>query len=223
MQNTKTIQIPQELYSYLWSRYLPETTFKTYAMIGYLQAQNLKGEEATNRLLGARLDIETEIGILRDEKERVINKLGYNYPQNRKDDIEILLNFKLVKIAVDELKNLIYIYNLPVPKPEEVLNLDEQEKQTLENIRFELTHQDSFNNILTLLLNSNGNMLTTVEHIHRTTKVKYSDIKEVLKYLVEEGSIKVKCDKPIEDIRKEDKVYINIIKEVFEEKRFVID
>ena len=92
----------------------------------------------------------------------------------------------------------------------------------LNNIRFEFKYQEVFNKVLTMLINSNGRLVTTVDHINNTTGAKHSDIKAVLKYLVEEGSIKVIADKEVNELRKGDKVYIDIVKEIFEEKRFVI-
>ncbi len=223
MQQKKAIQIPREVQEYLWTRYLPETTYKMYIMIGYLKAEDIRGEKATNTLLGANLSVEKEISPITEEKKRVLNKLGYKYPETRKEDIELLLNYKLIRIAADEEGHLVYLYNTPIPRPEEVLNLDEEEKEVLENIRFELKYQNAFNMFLTLLLNSNGTLVTSLDHIHTTTKVKNSEIKEVLAYLVKEGSITVNANKEIRELRKNDKVYIHINKEVFEEKRFVLE
>lgn len=110
-----------------------------------------------------------------------------------------------------------------MPKPEEVIGFDEEEKEILNNIKFEIKYQNEFNNILTVIINSNGNLLTTLDGINSVTKVKHSDIKLVLDYLAKEGSIKIKSDKNIDQLRKNDKVYININKEIFEQKRFVID
>ncbi|SHH33787.1 DUF6042 family protein [Tepidibacter thalassicus] len=222
MQHKKTIKMPTEIQEYLWSRYLPETTFKMYVMVGYLNAENIKGEKATNTLLNANLTVEREIPQVTEEKKRVLEKLGYKYPETRKEDIELLLKYNLVRIAADKDGNLLYLYNTPVPRPEEVLNLDEEELTILENIRFEIKHQHAFNMFLTLLLNSNGTLATTLDHIHKTTKVKYSDLKEVLEFLEKEGSINIKASKNVKNLRKNDKVYISINKEVFEQKRFVI-
>lgn len=222
MNNKKAIKMPKEIQEYLWTRYLPETTFKMYMLVGYLQSENIRGEKATNILLKSNLTVENEIEQVTEEKKNVLNKLGFKYPETRKDDVELLLNYKLIKIGTDEESNLVYVYNVPVPRPEEALQLDKEELSVLENIRFEIKHQNSFNMFLTLLLNSSGTLATTLDHIHTTTRVKISDLKEVLGFLVEEGSINVKSDKKIKDVRKNDKVYISINKDVFEEKRFVI-
>ncbi|MEJ8553400.1 DUF6042 family protein [Tepidibacter sp. Z1-5] len=216
------IKIPRQIQDYLWFRYLPETTYKTYVMVGYLQQQKLKGEEASKKLLTTDFEIETEVGPMREQKEIALNKLGQKYPENRMEDIKILLDYRLINVAKDQNENLIYLHNTPLPRPEEVLNLDEEEKEILEKIKFEYKHQNVFNQLLTLLLNSNGNMLTTLDNIHSVIKVKHSDIKEVINYLIEEGSIKIKSDKEAMQLRKNDKLYLSIVKEVFEEKRFVI-
>ncbi|SHH34168.1 DUF6042 family protein [Tepidibacter thalassicus] len=219
----KEINITKLMEEYMWFRYLPETTYKTYIMIGHLQNEDLRGEEASKKLLTSHFEIKHETGQLKEEKERVLQKIGHKYPTNRLEDLELLLSYRLIKVVKDEDGNLVYLYNIPIPKPEEVLNLDQEEKSILENIRFEFKHQDAFNSILTLILNSNGNLMTTLDNIHDVTKVKHSDIKEVLDYLVKEGSIKVKADKDVKQLRKSDKIYINIDKDVFEKKRFIID
>ncbi len=218
-----TINITQLMQEYMWFRYLPETTYKTYIMIGYLQNEDLSGEEASKKLLTTHFDVEHELGMMKEEKEKVLENLGYKYPTNRLEDLNLLLSYNLIKVVKDEKDNLVYLYNIPVPRPEEVLPLDEKEKQALKNIQFEMKHHSAFNGILTLILNSNGNLTTTLDHIHNTTKIRHSDIKEILDYLVKEGSLIIKGDKPVEELRKSDKVYIQINKEVFEEKRFVLE
>ncbi|WP_129596291.1 DUF6042 family protein [Anaerophilus nitritogenes] len=222
MNNQKTIQIPKEIQDYLWGRYLPETTYKIYVMIGYLQSEKIVGDQATNLLFKLNVTTENQLDKVIEEKKKVVEKLGYKYPTNRKEDLELLLHYQLIKIGKDEKENIIYLHNTPVPKPEEVLSLDQEEMKILENIKFEMNHQNAFDMILTLLLNNNGNLVATIDHIHKTTKVKFTDIKKTLEYLVAEGSISIQANKPIDKLKKEDKVYININKEVFEQKRFVI-
>ncbi len=219
----KGINITKLMQEYMWFRYLPETTYKTYIMIGRLQNEDLRGEEASKALITKQFDIEHEVGPLKEEKVKVLEKLGHKYPANRLEDLELLLSYKLVKIVKDKNENLVYLYNIPMPKPEEVIGFDEEEKEILNNIKFEIKYQNEFNNILTVIINSNGNLLTTLDGINSVTKVKHSDIKLVLDYLAKEGSIKIKSDKNIDQLRKNDKVYININKEIFEQKRFVID
>lgn len=222
MESKKTINIPKEIGEYLWTRYLPETTYKMYLMVGYLMEEKIKGDKATKTLLSLDLKIENNIPKIIEEKKKVLDKLGFKYPENRKEDLELLLNFKLIKIIKDDKGEVGYVYNLPVPKPTEVLALDEEEKETLENIKFELQHQEAMNMIITLLLNNNGNLWATVEHIQNTTRVKIADIRKVLDFLVKEGSIAVSCNKEIDKLKKKDNININIIEDVFKEKRVVL-
>ena len=223
MDNTNVVDIPKMIQEYFWFRYLPESTYKTYLMIGHLLNEEIRGEQASEMLMTASFDIEYEVGIMKEEKEKMVVKLGRKYPENRFEDLNLLLSYNLISILNDEEENLVYVYNMPLPRPEDVLALDEEEIQTLNDIRFEFKHQDVFNKILTLLINSNGKVATSLDHIHNTTGAKHSDIKVVLQYLLEEGSIKIVAEKEVSELRKSDKVYIDIVKEIFEEKRFVIE
>lgn len=221
--STNTINVTELMQDYIWFRYLPETTYKTYIMIGKLQTDDIVGEEASKQLLTTHFDVEHELGPMKIEKEKTLERLGYKYPTNRLEDLNLLLNYKLVNVVKDENENLVYLYNLPIPRPEEVLNLNEEEIQNLNNIRFEFKHHHDINAILTFVINSNSRLTTTLEHIYNTVKVNHSDIKLVLDFLAKEGSINVTADKTIDKLRKEDKVYISINKEIFEEKRFIIE
>jgi len=223
MEKKGTIQIPKEIHEYLWLRYLPETTYKMYLMIGYLMFEKIKGDEATKKILGANLTEEKSVPKVIEEKKDILKKLGFKYPVNRKEDLKLLLDFGLIKVGKDKEGDVVYVYNLPVPKPQDVLKIDEEEMQTLENIKFEMKHQNAFNMILTLLINNNGNLMSTVDHIQKTTKVKLTDIKLILEYLIKEGSISVKAQKDIDKLKKGDKVFIKINKDVFEKKRLVLD
>ncbi len=223
MDNRGTIQMPREVHDYMWLRYLPETTYKMYIMVGYLMAEKIKGKEATRKLLTANLREENNLPQVIEEKKQILNKLGIKYPGNRQDDLKLLLDFKLIKIGKDKEGDMLYVYNYPVPKPQEILNLDKEEIQTLENIKFEVEHQEAFDMILTLLINNNGNLMSTVDHIQKTTKVKLTDIKLILDYLLREGSISIKAQKDIDKLKKGDKIFIKINKEVFESKRLVLD
>ncbi|WFD10520.1 DUF6042 family protein [Tepidibacter hydrothermalis] len=223
MDNRVKINVPEELQEYMWFRYMPLSTYKTYLVVGATNSQQLKGLEATQNILNTNLEGgQEEHPQVIEDKKNILNKLGFEYPKTRQDDLDLLLKYKLVDLKKDEDGIMYYEYTKPVPKPEDVLNLDDGEKQILQNIKFEVKHQEDLNQILTLLINSNGNILTTLDHIHTMTKVNHADIKTVLEYLVNEGSIKVKTDKDVKDLRKSDKVYVSIIKEVFEKKRFVI-
>jgi len=222
MENKAQINIPSQIQEYLWTRYLPETTFKMYLMIGYLQKENVRGNRATAMLMNAQLEEENSNPAIIEEKTKVLKSLGFEYPKTRKDDLELLFKFKLVGVAKDPQGEMVYLYNIPLPRPEEVFSLDEQEKQNLEDIKFEMKHQNAFNMILTLLLNSNGNISATAGHIESTTNVKIAEIREVLAFLVREGSIKVTSQKSIDSLKKADKLTISINKEVFEKKRFIL-
>ncbi|SHJ57353.1 DUF6042 family protein [Paramaledivibacter caminithermalis] len=222
MEKKGTIHMPKEIHEYLWLRYLPETTYKMYIMIGYLQTEKIRGDEATKKLLGANLKEENAIPKVIEEKKRLLKSLGFKYPENRQDDLKLLLDFNLIKIGKDKEDNVVYVYNIPVPKPQDILKLNEEELQTLENIKFEIKYQNAFNMILTLLINNNGNLMSTLEHIQTTTKVKLTDIKLVLEYLVKEGSISVRTQKDISKLKKADKIFIKINEDVFEEKRLVL-
>ncbi|KDR94954.1 hypothetical protein SAMN02745945_02806 [Peptoclostridium litorale DSM 5388] len=223
MQNKGQIKMPKEIHEYLWTRYLPETTFKLYVMVGYLQTEKIAGEQATALLLRANLPVENNNPAIIEEKKRILSSLGFEYPNNRKEDLELLLRFKLVTIVKNSEGKLEYMYTLPVPKPEDVLEIGEEEKQALENIKFEIAHQNAFNMLLTLVLNNNGSLMSTVGHIENTTRVKISEIRSVLAFLEEEGSIKINAHKDVNSLKKADKVHVTINKEIFEQKRCVLD
>ena len=69
----------------------------------------------------------------------------------------------------------------------------------------------------------NNNVIScSVNHIENITKVKVSTIRKVLAFLENEGSITIQTSKPLESIKKADKLYIKINKDVFNQKRIVI-
>ncbi|KNF09753.1 hypothetical protein CLPU_2c02050 [Gottschalkia purinilytica] len=223
MDDQKSVTIPIEINDYLWTRYMPETTYKVYILIGYLNEQNIVGEEATKTILDADIEEKNTIDKVLEQKKEVLGKLGLKYPENRQDDLDLLVNFKLINIDKDDEGNTVYKYNIPVERPEEVLELDEEELKVLEDIKFELKHESALNMILTLIINNNNNLLCSVDHISKTTRVKIAEIREVMDYLVnKEGSIKIKSDKPISKLKKNDKIYISVNEEVFEKKRLVL-
>jgi len=223
MTNKSSIKIPREINDYLWMRYLPETTYKMYLMVGYLNTERIVGLKATKLLLDANLQVENNAPAIVNEKKKVLAKFGIKYPENRKEDLELLMKYKLIRIGKNKENDIVYIYNIPVPKPQDVLNFGEEELKILENIRFEMQYQEGMNMFLTLLINNNGNFMSSVDHILKTTRIKITELRAILEYLVEEGSIKVKTDKKIEKLKKDNKVFIEIVKEVFEEKRFVVE
>lgn len=223
MSNENTIDLPQEVGSYLWTRYLPETTYKMMALVGLLDKNNIVGEKAIETLLNANIEEENNVPQIIKEKKQVLSKLGLKYPQNRQDDLDLLLKFKLVEESETESGEKVYKYANPIMKPQEVLNLDEEEIQTLENIKFEIENEQGLNMILTLILNNNGKLSCSLDHIINTTRVKLTEVKSVLNYLANmEGSINVTGDKPVMKLKKNDKIYISLNEEVFNKKRFIV-
>ena len=55
MDNRVKINIPKELQEYMWFRYMPLSTYKTYIVVGATNSQNLKGLEATQKILNTNL------------------------------------------------------------------------------------------------------------------------------------------------------------------------
>lgn len=223
MENENTVKIPEEIVSQLWTRYLPETTYKMLALVSYLDENNIVGEQAKEILLGSNIEVENNIEQVIEEKKEILSKLGYSYPETREDDLKLLLDFKLVEVKKNEDDEEIYVFNEDIKSPVEVLNIDEEEKKVLENIRFEMHHEQGLNMMLTLILNNNGKLTCSIDHIIKTTRVKLTEVKEILDYLVNiEGSINVTSDKPIKKLKKQDKIYITLNEKVFNEKRFVV-
>lgn len=221
--NETTVNIPSEITEKLWTRYLPETTYKTLALVGYLEQNNIIGEKAKEVLLNSNIEVENNIPQVIEEKKEILSKLGYEYPETREDDLNLLVNFKLIIKKVNENGEEVYKYNTPIESPSEVLDIDESEKKTLENIKFEMNHEQGLNMILTLILNNNGKLTCSVDHIIKTTRVKLTQVKEVLDYLANnEGSINIIADKKIDKLKKQDKIYITLNEEVFNQKRFVV-
>ena len=221
--NETQVSIPNEISEKLWTRYLPETTYKTLALVGYLEQNNITGEQAKEVLLNSNIEVENNIPQVIEEKKEILSKLGYGYPKTREDDLNLLINFKLIEKNVSENGEEVYKYNTPIESPSEVLDIDEEEKKILENIRFEMNHEQGLNMILTLLLNNNGTLTCPVDHIINTTRVKLTQVKEVLDYLANtEGSINVIAEKKIDKLKKQDKIYITLNEEVFNKKRFVV-
>lgn len=221
--NENTVQIPTEISEKLWTRYLPETTYKTLALVGYLEQNNITGKQAKEVLDNSNIEVENNIPQVVEEKKEILSKLGYSYPETREDDLNLLINFKLIEKNVNENGEEVYKYNSPIEDPRDVLDIDEEEVKTLENIKFEMSHEQGLNMILTLILNNNGKLTCPLDHIIKTTRVKLTQVKEVLDYLANtEGSINVVADKKIDKLKKQDKIYITLNEEVFNQKRFVV-
>ncbi|OHW61911.1 hypothetical protein EUAN_16740 [Andreesenia angusta] len=213
------IEIPRQIGDYLWTRYLPESTYKTYVLIGYLNNRELSAEDYSEELMNVGLGEDKTLEKVVAEKRKVLEKLGIEYPENRTEDVALLKQFGLIE-AVDGGK---YKYVEEIKRPEEVLDLDEEEKSALEDIKFEVKHDRAINMILSLVL-TNGKLLDcTVEHITNMTKVKIADIRTVLDFLVnKEKSLRVQSSKDISKLKKGDRVRITVNEEVFNEKRFIL-
>ena len=223
MNNEKKVQIPEEIGQQLWTRYLPETTYKMLALIGYLEDNNIVGDKAKDILLKSDIQAENNIEKVVEEKKEILEKLGFKYPETREEDLNLLLEFKLVEKSKNDNDEEVYKFNEDIKSPVEILDIDEEEKEVLENIKFEMNHEQGLNMILTLILNNNGKLTCSVDHITQLTRVKLTQVKEVLDYLANtEGSIKVVADKKIDKLKKQDKIYITLNEEVFNEKRFVV-
>ena len=214
------IEIPRQIGDYLWTRYLPESTYKAYVLIGYLNNRELSDEDYRDELMNVGLGEDKTLDKVVVEKKKVLEKLGINYPESRAEDIALLEQFGLVEAADGGEK---YKYVEDIKRPEEVLDLDEEEKSALEDIKFEVKHDRAINMILSLVL-TNGKLLDcTVEHITNMTKVKIADIRTVLDFLVnKEKSLSIQSSKDISKLKKGDRVRITVNDEVFNEKRFIL-
>jgi uncharacterized protein (DUF1499 family) len=216
------IEIPKQIGEYLWVRYLPESTYKTYVLIGYLNSININPKDYESELMKAELGEDKTIDKVVEEKKKVLEKLNIKYPENRKEDIELLKQFELIK-EVKEGDSLTYKHSEEIKKPEEVLTLDDEEKAALKDIKFEVKHDKAINMLLSLVL-TNGKVLDcTVEHIINMTKVKIADIRTVLEFLVnKEKSLNLQSSKDIAKLKKSDRVRITVNDDVFNEKRFIV-
>lgn len=223
MNNENTVKIPDEIGQQLWTRYLPETTYKMLALIGYLEENHVVGDQANEILLGSNIEVENNIEQVIEEKKEILTKLGHKYPETREDDLKLLLDFKLIEKKQNDKGEDVYSHSEDIKSPAEVLDIDDEEKQVLENIKFEMAHEQGLNMILTLILNNNGKLNCSIDHIIKTTRVKLTQVKEVLDYLANnEGSINIIADKAISKLKKQDKIYITLNEEIFNEKRFVV-
>ncbi len=223
MNNKTSFKVPVEIEEKLWTRYLPETTYKMLALIGQLQEKNIVGKRATDRLLNSHIKAEGNIPKVVEEKKSILKKIGFEYPETREDDLKLLLEYKLIEKDTNDKDEEIYKFSEDIKGPVEVLNLDEEEKETLENIEYEMNHEQALNMVLTLILNNSGKLTCSVDHITKTTRVKLTEVKDVLDYLVNtEGSVKIIADKKIQKLKKQDKVYITLNEEVFNKKRLVV-
>ncbi|WXR60221.1 DUF6042 family protein [Peptostreptococcaceae bacterium AGR-M142] len=218
------LNLPKEFREYMWFRYLPDSTFKAYMLVGMAMSQRLEGEEALKLVMGMKLESQAELPeAVVEEKKKVLKKFGLEYPSSREEDIKLLQKLKLIIVGKTKKGNIAFVCTNPIPKPEDVLDIDDEERAILEQVKFEAKYQNAFNMVLTLMLNNSGSYVGSLKHICDTTKVKLSEVKKVLDYLInEEKSLSLRSNKKFESLKKDDKIYIDIVKEVFEEKRFVI-
>lgn len=218
------IEIPKQIGEYLWTRYLPESTYKTFVLIGYLDRDDIKVSDYRKELMESNLGESGTLDRVAEEKKKVLASLGLSYPEKREDDIELLKRFGLIE-EVDFEGEKRYKFSTDIKRPEEVLELSKEEKAALENIKFEMAHDNAINMVLSLVL-TNGKILDcTVDHIINMTRVKIADIRTVLDFLVNnEGSLNLQIQggKSISKLKKSDRVRITVNDDVFNEKRFVL-
>lgn len=216
------IEIPKQIGEYLWTRYLPESTYKSYVLIGYLNSRDLDSSDYRKELMNAELGEDRTLDKVVNEKKKVLEKLNIKHPESRADDIALLEQFKLIE-AVGSGEDMRYRYADEIKRPEELLDLDEEERAALEDIKFEVKHDRAINMILSLVI-TNGKVLDcTVEHIINMTKVKITDIRTVLDFLInKEKSLNIQSAKDISKIKKSDRVRITVNEEVFNEKRLIL-
>lgn len=214
------IQLPKELNEYLWIRYMPASTVFTYAMISVLDQNNLKGEAAIKFLDENVKTRRVEHPIMKVEKMKALVKIGKTYPMTIEDDIKLLEDYKLIEVDRNE---GVFTYVKPIQKPEDLFEYDEEERLNVETLRFEIKYQEQMNMFLSFLLTNNGKLQVPVKHILGITNIKVNDLRAVVGFLENEGSIKVTSKKAISKIKKDDNVKIEIVEEVFNVKRVVVE
>ncbi|MDO5707666.1 MAG: DUF6042 family protein, partial [Andreesenia angusta] len=137
------VKIPINIGKHLWTRYLPDTSYKTYAYILYLNQIESDARDLKKELLEANLGKDESLPQVIEEKKRVLENIGLKFPESRKEDLELLEKFKLIES--DENSKSGYKALEDIKRPEEVLNLDEEEKKALEDIRFEMNYANQIN------------------------------------------------------------------------------
>ncbi len=214
-------QITGKLNEYFWTRYIPDSTYKTYAFIDFLN-QMEEEQDYKRDLMEVNLGGDESISKVVDEKKRILNKLGFEYPENREEDIKLLEAFKLIE--KDDSENTGYRLVEDIKRPEEVIELDEEEVEALNMIKFEINNASAINGLLSLVLTNGGKLDCPVDHITNMTKVKISDIRTVINFLVnEEGSLIYSGSKKVDKLKKQDRVILEINEPVFSEKRLVME
>ena len=215
------VQISEKINKYFWTRYIPDSTYKTYVFISFLNQKEDSGQDLKKELMETELGQDNSIAQIIEEKKKVLKNIGFKYPESKEDDLNLLKAFKLIE--EDESENTGYKIVEEILRPEEVLKLDEDELKALDSIKFELKHDSSINGILSLVL-TNGNKLDCpVSHIINMTMIKISDIRKVLDFLVnKEGSLIYSGSKDISKLKKQDRVILTINEPVFNETRLVL-
>jgi len=217
------LEIPAILYSKLWTKYLPQTTLQMYGLILHLTKEKIYGEEAMDLITNFKIKqnkIDPRIISQKKESLKAINKV---YPKNKQEDLELLLDFKLIKVGQVKDKKAIVVNN-QIKSPEEILDLPKEEIAELESIRFEMKYQKDISGLIDYLLRNNNTVMTTVKNILDTTGTKIANFRLVLDFLSnKEKSLVYKSDKKILNLKKNDKVSIDINKEVFNKKRMIMD
>ena len=131
MNNERSVQIPEEIGQQLWTRYLPETTYKMLALIGYLEDNNIVGDKAKDILLKSDIQAENNIEKVIEEKKEILEKLGFKYPETREEDLNLLLEFKLVEKSKNDKDEEVYKFNEDIKSPvEREVYVDRVSKET---------------------------------------------------------------------------------------------
>jgi hypothetical protein len=199
---------------------MPTSTVFTYAMISLVNQNELKGQAAVDFLESNVAPKREEHPVMKVEKMKALVKIGKKYPQNIEDDLKLLEDYQLIEVDRNE---GVYKYKMPIQKPEDLFEYDEEERAMVNTLRFELKHHEKMNLLLTLIVNSNGLVQGPVKHILNTTGMKINDFREIANFLIEEGSVELKSKKDISKLKKDDNVKLKIVEEVFNTKRVVVN
>lgn len=229
-QNVKEpIPILGELQKNWWLRYTPEKVLFAYRLIWDLANADIRGEKATKLLHEAKIDESAmennqkeSVEKIEKSKKELIERLGYHYPETRQEEVDLLLTYGLIQIYKDENDQDVYDIVWPVPNATAVLKLDNQEKKDLRMMMQEMKIQKGIEAILDRALEHDGVLRATLDEISKTYDVSLVELKDALKYLQKEGSIKIKNMKSIDLIRKKEKLYLTVNFEVLNQKRVIL-
>lgn len=216
------VNLPENIGKYLWTRYIPNMTYKTYAFIAYLNQNDNTQEDLKDHLLKAEFGEDDTLPQIIEEKKKVLQKIGFKYPENRKEEIELLEKFGLISKDANEKSGYKIIED--IKRPEEVLDMDEEEKKSLQNIKFEVENSRDISGVLSLILTNGKRLDCSVSHITNMTGVKISQIRKILDFLVnDENSLIYKGSKDLLKLKKDDRIILDVNEPIFSEKRFVIE